>query len=157
MTGVVAWRLRFRGCRPDFPAVASSLTDLGAGMVGLDVCELGDDVFDGRAWGEHGDRLRRWRRRCRGRALEGLVPCLADGVDAFGPSWPGRARTASDMEAVEAVGGPRRTPGRAHAFGVHARCLQRRHLFEVGQTGLVLAGNMPEPSLRGQTAGPSAD
>src|ERR1035438_8275674 len=98
----MTWRFRCRRCWPDFPAVASALADLGTGMAGLDGSELGDDVLDGHARGEYGDRLWRRRRRLR-RALGGLAPCLADRIDAFSPPRPGRARAASFPGAVEAA------------------------------------------------------
>jgi hypothetical protein len=115
----MTWRFRCRRCWPDFPAVASALADLGTGMAGLDGSELGDDVLDGHARGEYGDRLWRRRRRLR-RALGGLAPCLADRIDAFSPPRPGRARAASFPGAVEAARAAGRVPGRAHAFRAHA-------------------------------------
>lgn len=113
-----------------FPAVVSALTDPRR----RDGGEPGDDVLDGHAWGEHGDRPRRGRGAFGG-PLGDPAQCFAGRADALGPPRPGRARAASFPATVSAVRNPGRMPGRAHAFRAHADCFQRRH---ISQPGLVL-------------------
>jgi hypothetical protein len=96
--------------------------------------EPSDDVLDGHAWGEHGDRPRRGRGAFGG-PLGDPAQCFAGRADALGPPRPGRARAASFPATVSAVRNPGRMPGRAHAFRAHADCFQRRH---ISQPGLVL-------------------
>src|ERR1700733_1253385 len=99
---LVARRFRSAGCWPDLPAVAPALAHLSAGVPGLDGGQLGDDLLDGRAGGEHGDGLgRRWRRLL-WRALAHFPDVLADRCDALGPPRPGRARAARHVETIRA-------------------------------------------------------
>ena len=89
---LLARRFRSARCWPDLPAVPSALAYLSAGVLGLDGGQLGDDLLNGRAGGEHSDELGRWWRRILRRALESLPDGLANRSDALGPPRPGRAR-----------------------------------------------------------------